>query len=177
MLFRSAEKAVAGVEQPTDQAVDAGIARADLPGKVASAVAAQPTVVAAAAAAVDAARSHLAFSVIFGPQSTPVTLAAIRGTPIYGAPSKFGSAQSGGVTKAVGAIPDAPMITLDGWFRQAALPTGTAVDIVWSINGFMYVCIEATTGYLSYVHGGASKRISTTNVCEIGRASCRDRVF
>lgn len=50
----SATEAVSLVKMPTDQAVDAGITRADIPQTVAKTVAAQPTVVTAAAAAVDA---------------------------------------------------------------------------------------------------------------------------
>lgn len=50
----AAEMAAAEVTKPADQAVDEGIKRADLPKQIAAGVAAQPTVAAAAAAAVDA---------------------------------------------------------------------------------------------------------------------------
>lgn len=108
----------------------------------------------------------VAYSLVYGAQPSPLTLATVRGAPAYGTPAKFGWAQSGGVTRAVGAVPDNPTLTLDGWFRQQALPTTNAVDIVWSIGGFMYIAVEPTTGFLSYVHGGSNKRISAINVCD-----------
>lgn len=143
-------------------------------------IASNPAVVDAAAAAVNAnpkiaqllsvttgeTVSNLAFSLVQGFQPTLVTLTTVRGAPVYGAPAKFGKAQSGGVTQASGAIPDSPVMTLDGWFMQPALPVGTAVDIIWSVNGFMYVCIEPATGYLSYVHSGNTKRSAQVNVCD-----------
>lgn len=113
-----------------------------------------------------ATASNLAFSLVQNPQPTSVTLSTVRGTPVYGAPAKFGTAQSGGVTKATGVVPDSPALTFDGWFMQPALPAGTALDIIWSVNGFLYVCIEPTTGFLSYVHSGSIKRTAQINVCD-----------
>lgn len=82
----AAEKAAAEIEKPADKAVDEGIARANLPGKVAAAVAAAPTVVAAAAEAVDAnpkiaelsARKALPISSL--PSGTDIDTVRDRGT-------------------------------------------------------------------------------------------------
>ncbi|QDG90691.1 LamG domain-containing protein [Pseudarthrobacter sp. NIBRBAC000502770] len=111
---------------PTDEQIEDRIERADIPGQVATAVAVNPDVAAAAAAAVTNALVQKNLSITLVERPAPATpasapLTVFSGTPTYVA-GKFGNAEKGATLTLPPFTDQSGDYTIEFWFNLATAP-------------------------------------------------------
>lgn len=134
-----------------------------------------PQSVADVATALDNANQTLSYSLVWGLQvnlETSANATTGSGSPAFGTPGKFGTCLSagvlnvGGLTSVAEPAP-AASITVEGWAKAVAAPTGVSRRVLFAISSqALYVAAEATTGFASVTLDSSRRWISSTNICD-----------